>query len=287
MSPRLIGPVQDGIVVIEDLAPRQPLSDLLAGRAPAAAQGLLAFARVLGRLHAGTAERADAYYARRATLGPVDPQLERVRFFAIGLDEASVISGQLGVPMSAGAAREAATLRATLAEQGPFLALSNGDAGFNNFLVQDSDGRIIDYESAGYRHALSDAAYLHVPNSIWMTVGDPVRDGFESEYRRALAPAVPEAEDDRIFGLGMAAGCLAIAIERFSRFWKLDARRPGDESRLQLLSTLESACRAADYHRSLPQLVGWVRGVTQLLRQRWPDADLDLASVEPFSPRRA
>ncbi|MGH2634132.1 MAG: phosphotransferase [Tepidiformaceae bacterium] len=286
VAPQVIGPAQAGIVVIEDLTPRQPLSDLLAGRAPGASEGLLAFARTLGGLHAGTAGRADAYYGRRVSLGPVDPQFERVRYFASGLDEAVAIADQLDIGMSTGAAQDAATLRQTLAEPGAFLALSNGDPGFNNFLVKGPDGRIIDFESAGYRHALSDAACLHVPNSIWLTVGDSIRDGSESEYRRALARAVPEAEDDHVFGLGLAAGCLAVAIERFSRFWKLDARVPGDESRLQLISTLEAACRAAEHHRSLPQLVGWLRSVTEFLRHRWPDADVDLASVEPFSPRR-
>jgi len=101
-----------------------------------------------------------------------------------------------------------------------------------------------------------------------------------------LSGTVAEADDDRMFGLGMAAGCLGMAIERLSRFSKLDARSPGDESRVQLISTLEAACRGAEHHRSLPQLSGWLHCVIELLRARWPEADLDIAQYEPFTPRK-
>ena len=85
---------------------------------------------------------------------------------------------------------------------------------------------MIDFESAGYRHALADAACLHVPNSLWLTVGDPVADGTEEVYRRALAARVHEAEDDRRFSEGMAAACLGMAIERLGRFSKTRWPRP-------------------------------------------------------------
>ena len=40
-----------------------------------------------------------------------------------------------------------------LHEPGPFLAFTNGDAGANNYLVDGTDGRFIDFEFAGFRHA--------------------------------------------------------------------------------------------------------------------------------------
>jgi len=287
VAPRLVvGDARLGIVVLEDLTPRQPLNDLLARRDPLAPTGLMAFAHALGKLHAATVGLSDTYYSTREALGPVDPVEARGRFLGNQSYETVATFEGLGLPMPAAAVGEMATLQATLAEPGPFLALSNGDAGLNNFLVTGSDGRIIDFEFAGYRHALADAQCLHVPNSLWLTVGDPVRDGTEAEYRRTLSAAVAEAEDDRVFGLGMAAGCLGMAVERLSRFSKVDARAPGDESRVQLISTLEAACRGAEHHRSLPRLSGWLQRVVELLRERWPDADVDIGQFEPFTPRR-
>ena len=109
------------------------------------------------------------------------------------------------------------------------------------------------------------------------------------EYRRALARGVPEAQDDRRYGFAMAAACMSWALLRLRRFAVLDTRAPGDHSRLQLVETLESAARTAEAHRALPHLSGWARRTADVLRRRWPDADLDLtdcASFPPYSPRR-
>jgi aminoglycoside phosphotransferase (APT) family kinase protein len=134
---------------------------------------------------------------------------------------------------------------------GPFIALSHGDAESNNVLVHESgpaDARLIDFEAAGYAHALIDAVCLHVPGPGWISVGDPVAVGLADQYRRALARGVPEAQ----------------------------------------VETLESAARTAEAHRALPHLAGWVRRTAGVLRRRWPDAHLDLTDwtrFPPYSPR--
>ncbi|HEY8790049.1 MAG TPA: hypothetical protein VIM10_13075 [Actinopolymorphaceae bacterium] len=72
LVPRVLsGGGDSGLLVLEDLAPREPLRELILREGPAAArQELIAFARALGRLHATTAGHADAYYQR---LGRVRP----------------------------------------------------------------------------------------------------------------------------------------------------------------------------------------------------------------------
>jgi hypothetical protein len=100
---------------------------------------------------------------------------------------------------------------------------------------------------------------------------------------------VPEAQDDQRYGFALAAACMSWALLRLHRLAMLDARAPGDDSRPQLVETLESAARTADAHRALPHLAGWVRRTAGVLRRRWPDADLDLsdwARFPPYSPRR-
>jgi hypothetical protein len=262
-------------LVLEDLSPRVPLHDLLDGReTPAAVMGITAFARALGLLAAGTAGRAEAYYERRRALGPVDPASDREGSIRDRWEQTTASAAALGVPVSEKVAAEMASVLAALGDPGPFLAFSNGDAAANNFLVRDDDGRIIDFEFAGFRHALLDAACLHVPGPLWITLPDPVRTGLEAVYRSTLCSEVPEAADDRVYGSAMAAAAVAAAIERgASRFARLGRRPPGDGSRPQMIATLESAARAADHHRSLPHLAGWCRTLGETLRRRWPDAN--------------
>lgn len=196
-------------------------------------------------------------------------------------DTAKLSGGSFGSAES-----EIESIFSELADPGRFLAFSNGDSGTNNFLIDGEDGRIIDFEFAGYRHALTDVACLYVPGPMWITVGDPIASGFGAEYRREASAAMPQAEDDDLFGFGIAASCLAMAIERLHRLPKLDARTPGDQSRLQMVSTLDSAATAAERHNSLPRLSGWMRKIADALRRSWPDTDVALTTYRNYTLRR-
>jgi hypothetical protein len=164
-----------------------------------------------------------------------------------------------------------------LTEPGAFLAFSNGDCGLNNYLIGPDDGKVIDFEFAGYRHLLSDVACLYVPGPQWMAVGDPSQDGTEDAYRSILAPVLRQVADDAAFGKGVSAAGLLFALMRLGRLRVLDARPPGHESRRQMVSTLSAASRAARRFGCLPGLRGWVERLAEALRKRWPDADIDLA----------
>lgn len=288
LAPLLIASDPDAnILVLEDLAPRGPLAATLQSDDEARAQaGLSAFACALGKLHAGTVGHEAAYYARRSSLGPVDPQVERERFMGWGWNETRQYAEALGAVLSASAESEIESIFSELAKPGPFLAFSNGDSGTNNFLIDGGDGRIIDFEFAGYRHALTDVACLYVPGPMWITVGDPIATGLEAEYRSAVSATMPQGEDDRLFGFGIAASSVAMAIERLHRFPKLDARPQGDQSRLQMVSTLESAAWVAERHNSLSRVSGWMRQIADGLRRRWPDTDADLKLYRSYTLRR-
>lgn len=289
LAPRVIAAdPRVGLVVLEDLAPRVALDQLLRrdGVLPHVDR-MAAFARARGELSAATAGHADRYYARRSALGPVDPAADRAGQFAWSRDEAREHAAALGAPITGRAESELVPALDELDEPGPFLALSNGDAETNNFLVHEGDsagGRLIDFEAAGYAHALADAVCLYVPGPAWMSVGDPVGNGLADEYRRALVAGVPEAADDRRYGFGLAAACLSWALIRLQRFVMLDSRAPGDDSRLQLVATLESAAHTADVHRALSHLSGWACRTAELLRRRWPDTDRDYTDPTVFPP---
>lgn len=292
LAPRVVAAdLAAGIVVLEDLAPRAALGGLLRRDGAAGhADRLAAFARARGELSAATAGHAGGYRVRRASLGPTDPAVDDAARFARLGDLAPAHAAALGVPLAGRVADEFGQALAELSDPGPFLALSNGDAETNNVLVHESgpaDARLIDFESAGYTHALLDAVCLHVPGPMWMTVGDPVATGLAGHHRRALARGVPEAEDDRRYGRGLAAVCLLWAVARLQRSGALDARVRGDRGRPQLVETLEAAARTAASHRAFPHLTGWARRTAALLRRRWPDADLDFTDPAAFPPYTA
>ncbi len=118
-----------GFLVLEDVAPREPLrSVLLRQGAPQSAALLISFARALGRLHTLTIGKADQYYTRRGRLGPVDRQAEVERFlrgWRAGLQHMD----NAGVAMTTAASHELDGVVAELTNPGAFLAFSSGDPG--------------------------------------------------------------------------------------------------------------------------------------------------------------
>jgi Phosphotransferase enzyme family len=294
LAPRIIAAdVPAGFLVLEDLAPRVALDHLIRRDGAAACLELLAvFARARGELSAATAGQAGTYQARCAALGFPVPAGDAEGRLAGLWDQGHNDAAALEAPIAGPVASELIAALEELNAPGPFLALSHGDAESNNILVHESgpaDAHLIDFEAAGYAHALIDAVCLHVPGPGWISVGDPGAAGLADQYRRALARGVLEAQDDRRYGFALAAACMAWALLRLRRFAVLDTRAPGDHSRLQLVETLESAARTAEAHRALPHLAGWARRTADVLRRRLPDADLDLtdwARFPPYSPRR-
>jgi hypothetical protein len=287
-APRLIAADRDaGVVILEDLSPRISLADLIRAQGPeASAAELKAFAEVMGELNAATVGRSATYDAIRLRYGAPDPLVGRERglgpYWPVGWRQMEA----LGLGMSSAVERELGEVLEVLLKPGPFLAFTNGDAAPNNFLVGGGGGgRVTDFEFADYRHALVSAVWIHVPGSAFITVTMPLCADLEDIYRRALARGVPEADDDRLFGFGMAAACLAEACDRIGQFPVLDSRAPGHTSRVQRVSTLEAAAAVARRHRSLLQLAGWMERAAAWLRRRWPDADVDLSAYPPYAPR--
>lgn len=274
LAPRVIAAGSDA-VVLEDFAPRAPLDQLIRRDGPRS-EWLMAFAEARGELNGATAGHVATYRAHRAS----DRYADR---FARHREQARGHVADFGAPFTAAAERELAAALEALTDPGPFLALSNGDPEANNALVLDEgppDVRLIDFEFAEFTHALHDAVCLHVPGPGWLSVDDQVA---ALGYRRALARWVPQAEDDQVYGFALAAACMSWALVRLERLALLDTRSPGDDSRLQLVATLEAAARTAGMY--LPHLAGWARGAADMLRRRWPDTDRDLAAIPPYAPR--
>ncbi|WP_326763475.1 hypothetical protein OG978_01730 [Streptomyces sp. NBC_01591] len=274
------------LLVLEDLYPRSELAELLHrdGHTPALDAELTAFASSMGELAAASVGRAALFNARRTALGTGADRLGDWEHAYTGLWRNGLArAAAFGVPLPAAAERDLEAAVAELADPGPFLALTNGDPESHNFLTGLSGGgRLIDFEGAGFRHALTAATSFAVPGPDWLGVSGP---GQVEAFRRALARTVPEAEDDQRFGFGLASASMVWVIMRTGRLKTLDARSPGNDSRTQMVALLESGARTAEAHRVLPHLAAWCRSTAALLRRRWPDTDIDTAAVAPYTWR--
>ncbi|MBO0811980.1 MAG: hypothetical protein J2P23_08020 [Microlunatus sp.] len=291
MVPQLIAaeldPRTGGVVLLEDLSPREPL-DAIIRRAGVTAteRARLAYARALGRLAAVTAGRDQEFRSRLA--GHTD---QRLRLMGPPWEQQRRTLEAFGVAVPAAAEQEVIKLQALLADPGPYLALSNCDMSENNFMIDiddpDDHGRLIDFESAQFDHALAHAANFFVPGPCWMVVDDPIGDQLEAAFRTALAGGIPEAADDQGYRLGVAAGCVAMGFERCGNLTVMDRRPAGHPSRIQRIATLEAAADAAETRGLWGALTDVLRDLARRLRHRWPDADVELAELAPYTPRPA
>jgi hypothetical protein len=288
LTPRLHAAAPDlSMLVLEDLAPHTELSALLRdhGATPALENRLTAFATALGTLAAASAGRAADFSARRSARGTSPHHLGDWEHAYLGLWRRGLArSAEFGTPLPPAAERDLHAAVAELADPGPFLTLTNGDTENHNYLTSpgSTDGRLIDFEGAAYRHALTAVSGFVVPGPNWLAVSGRTQ---VAAFRTALARTIPEAADDRRFGHGLTAAAMVWAMARSARPRMLDARPPGDHARLQHIALLEAAADTARAHRALPHLAAWCRSTAEHLRHRWPDTDIDTATLAPYTWR--
>lgn len=286
LAPRLhVAAPESRLLVLEDLSPRTELAELLHrdGLTPALDAELSAFATAMGELAAVSAGHAELFNARRTALGTGADQLGDWEHAYTGLwRDGLARAAAFGVPLPAAAERDLQAAVAELGDPGPFLALTNGDTESHNFLTGPGGGRLIDFEGAGYRHALTAAASFTVPGPLWLAVSGPEQ---VAAFRRALAGTVAEAEDDQRFGFALTSASIVWVMMRISRLTMLDARSPGDDARTQMVALLESGADTAEVHRALPHLAAWCRSTAALLRRRWPDTDINTAAPYTWRER--
>jgi hypothetical protein len=211
LSPAFYGGDPDaGVLLLEDLGDEDSLANVLLGsdgvRAEAA---LVSFARVLGRMQAAAAPRLGEYCSLRESLGPpggeaiFEPGELAARF------EAALRSAELSLSGAAAGEVDAAIDR--VAQPGPFLALVHGDACPSNERLLGGGVVLLDFATAGLRHALLDGVCGRVPfPSCWcarrLTPAVPAL--MEEAYRAELVRGFAVAADDEAFA-AESAGAIA------------------------------------------------------------------------------
>lgn len=302
-GPRLI--TADGAVslaVMEDLGDGPSLEDLLFARdRQAAMDGLVTFGDALGRLHAATAGRADAFLASRDRSGATPSALEPAGAHGLSFVSRwdilrSTVAAHPELPQPVDLEADIDAMLRTLVPTDPYLAMTNGDLCPANTRITGSTLRFLDFEEAAFRHALIDVAMLHLPFPTcpcWSLIPDEAAAPAIRAWRAAFArhhPDPPDVLDDAEYLDGVAAACLAWAILRLRPLARLDGtdeRQPvGFSKRAQRLATIDAAVRVARRAGTLSALTEWLAALSAALRDRWADGPLTLTVCPAFAADR-
>lgn len=293
ISPQLYGgSLEDGFLVMEDLADDWPLTNLLQPGNPAeAAQTLAAYGRLLGKLHGQTAGLQDRFIAVRQSLSrefSVEPENYNDEFNYTVMD-----LNRLGYSLPPQALLDLQQAAAILTHPGEFSALTQGDAVFTNIIAGQGRWRLVDFEAARYRHALYEGAFLRMlfPTSGLLFVRripEPAWRQAEAAYRDMLSTYLPAAREDAQYGLALTAAC-AFWILSFYGGWL--ERALGDAISSDRLTHLrrciitrgEIFANTTREFQALPHLGEFIGGLVDQFRSEWPLDDLELPFYPAFS----
>jgi hypothetical protein len=282
IAPRLLAADRtDGFLVLEDLGDGDGIADLVLGRdAGLARDGLVAFARTLGRMHAVTSDRRGDYDRRRRALGPLP---DGDRYFAFDFIRAlSEACGKIGVEIPAGASNEATAVVAELSAPTEFLAYTHGDPCPDNTRVIAGRVVLIDFEIGAFRHVLLDGAYSTAPfPTCWCVnrIPAPIVGRMEDAYCSELGTAFPGARDQAAFEDAMlnAMAFWAMATTGWHVERALGADEPlhrGVHTRRQgVVLRWETFVSRAEARGKLGALAGLGHAILSRLSVLWPDVE--------------
>jgi len=269
-----------GYLIMEDLGTTEPLNDALWGKNPqAAAQVMVRYGALLGRLHGKTAGQRDEFIHMQRQLNP--NYLHPVENYWDILQPALETLKRAGIDLPTGAVKDVRAAADKLTDPGDFSSFIHGDPVHSNILEQAGRWGIIDLEGGVFRHALIEGAY---PRLVFPTTGlmymqrlpDAVWRQSEAAYRAGLQPYIPAAADDAIFGAHMTAACAFWALV-FCRRWlerALAGADPEDRTlhlRRCVLLRCEQFCLTAHEFGQLPHLEKVFAALVTRLHSQWPE----------------
>jgi hypothetical protein len=239
------------LLVMEDLGAAPTLADVLLGDDPkAAAEGLPAWARALGRLAAGSVgrqaefARLTARYDAGASSWQDQPWAEQ------NAAELLPLLAGAGLTAPPGLAAELARIGTAGGDRYP--AFTPGDTCPDNNLLTPDGLRLIDFEGSCFQSVFLTAAYCRMPfSSCWCVFRLPEELARQTEqaYRAEVARVYPALTDDAVWEAGLRR---AVAV------WTVDAT-----VRLLPRTTTDSPLHRT--RRPAPTM-------RQVLRHRWESA---------------
>lgn len=193
------------LLVMADLGNAPTLADVLLGTDPeAAASGLLAWARDLGRLAAASVHRRAELTRLWSRYDKGMPSWEDEPWIARNAEALLTLLDGAAIAAPPGLADELA--RIGTAGGDAFPAFTPGDTCPDNNLLTPDGLRLIDFEAACYQSVFLTAAYCRMPfSSCWCVFTLPAELAAEIEhaYRAEVVPVYPPLADDAVWHAGM------------------------------------------------------------------------------------
>jgi hypothetical protein len=244
---------------------------------------------LIARLHGLTLGRRDEYLEIRNALGatvaprPVftdpwsnarsqpiaDQELEQ----AVTKYKSTVAA--VGVAPTAGIEPEIRRVARTVEEHsGPLLAFCKGDQnGAGDYIWRESEPRLFDFGSSGYRHALIEGLPGRLTWGCIMRIPESVVQSMESGYQTELERVCPDvASIDLHRAMVLASGRWHIlhVVHRLPEALVKDRERGPTTLRQQVVAWLDAFADLSERLAQLPALGASARYLVQRLRRIWP-----------------
>jgi Ser/Thr protein kinase RdoA (MazF antagonist) len=275
VAPRLVAAdAEAGILLMEDLGPGPSLADALLGEDRARAQaGLVAYAEVLGTMHAWSMGRPEELARLRARYAPgAPPGPSWLAALTRGRAGFTGAMGPLGLAAD-GIGAEIDEIPYLLNGTG-YQGLVHGDACPDNVRFLGGGGRVFDFETSGWGPVVLDAAYLLAPfPSCWCFARLPagVAAPGLAAYRARMEAAGIELGSDWDAAMAAAVATWIVAGgPMISRALEQDREWGTTTLRPRLLTWLDNFVEASGRAGVLPLLRALAQALREELGRRWP-----------------
>ena len=284
----LAADLAQGVLVFADDGENLPtlVQPLLHGSATEAERALTGYAVALAHLHADTINCRDrhAQIIRDALPAATLPKpghawIDREPRPVLALLGGTLPDGELDL------------MAQRLQSPGPWQVLVHRDPCPDNVLLtEDGTARLVDFEFTGPGHALLDALYPSIGfPTCWCAgrIPDAVIDRIEHAWRAAIAPAIPQAADDRTFR--QESGIMSMIWMFGALSWLLEDALKQDhdwgiaKNRSRILHYLSEAIRRSADAGILPGTRQTASAWREDLQNRWPSTE-PLALYPAFRP---
>lgn len=280
--PELIaGDLARGCLILEDLHGLPDLETILSGPDPhRATEALLAYSETLAHMHGLSAPLCSWFEDINRCLGNQHPQQ---RFFEsvdltdphekVTVQLQNVVSN-LNLDLSDHCRREIAFIAETL--RSPLRACyCHGDPSSLNCLLAGQKARLIDFEFGGFRHPLTDLAYIysgHPTGRVQGQVPLEVLQQMETAYRVQLGEYGRILNYDR-YNAEFACACGFWMLENLAallpRCLVNEPQKQPALVRERVLMSCEGFLKISNRTSSLPALSDLINQVKATLEKRW------------------
>jgi hypothetical protein len=221
-----------GFLIIEDLGDHQTLREILQGNdSRVALDALVKFARYLGKVQVATIGKESAFRTLQVDAAGSSLPIVANQNIRNAIRELEACLDALRIKPPVGFNRAISKLQVAIHNEcSPFRTWIHCDLRpLNVVYLESTQVQLLDYEFAGFGHALLDAVSVRmafppppvpVINS-GQTVPPSVLHRFEAAYRSELILGIPEATDDACFHDALVQACAHWALIKLLSMWQI------------------------------------------------------------------